>query len=232
MFSVTSEITAAGGQAEFVKTNVTIEADWKNALDVATSKFGRLDILVNNAGWTYRLKDSLTVTEVEYDREYSDLDSTSLPLASYLLSAIGIFDINVKGIFHSVNIIMPHFLAQGSGNIINIGSCITARPGPGLLWYGATKGAVDMVTRCLAAEFTPRGVRVNGISPSMGETPLMGDFLGKDPTDQIRLTKSAEAPLNRLCTPLDIAKAALYFATPYFNDFQTYVQLDFVKFGS
>ncbi|KAA8646689.1 uncharacterized protein ATNIH1004_005364 [Aspergillus tanneri] len=197
---VTAEIIAAGGQAEFVKTNVTIETDWENVLAVAKDKFGGLDILVNNAGWTYRLKDSLTVTEAEYDR---------------------IFDINVKGIFYSVNVIVPHFLAQGSGNIINIGSCITAQPGPGLLWYGATKGAVDMITRCLAAEFSAKGIRVNGVSPAMGDTALMGDFLGKDPTDQIRQSKSAEAPLNRLCTPMDVAKAALYFATPYFNDFQT-----------
>ena len=53
----------------FVKTNVTLEADWTHALDVAISKFGTLDILVNNAGWTYTRKDTLEVTEAEYDRE-------------------------------------------------------------------------------------------------------------------------------------------------------------------
>lgn len=63
------EILTAGGQAVFAKTDVTQEADWKNALEIAISKFGTLDILVNNAGWTYTRKDSLTVTEVEYDRE-------------------------------------------------------------------------------------------------------------------------------------------------------------------
>ena len=79
-----------------------------------------------------------------------------------------------------------------------------------------------MITRGMASEFSPKGIRVNGISPSMAETPLMGDFLGQDPTSEIRERKAAEAPLNRLCTPLDIAKAALYFASDYFNDFQTY----------
>lgn len=53
----------------FAKTDVTKEEDWKKALEIAKSKFGTLDILVNNAGWTYKKKDSLTVTEVEYDRE-------------------------------------------------------------------------------------------------------------------------------------------------------------------
>lgn len=225
LLRVASEIRAAGFEAEFVKANITVEADWKNALEVGKTKFGGLDILINNAGWTYRNKDSLKVTEAEYDRKYSSRGRAWITLCKELTLLLVIFDINVKGIFHSINVIMPHFLAQGSGNIINIGSCIVARPGPGLLWYGATKGAVDMVTRCLAAEYSSQGVRVNGISPSMGDTALIADFLGKDATDQIRHAKSAESPLNRLCEPMDIAKAALYFATPYFNDFQTYVPL-------
>jgi 3-oxoacyl-[acyl-carrier protein] reductase len=53
----------------FAKTDVTKEEDWRNALEKTKSTFGTLDILVNNAGWTYKKKDSLTVTEVEYDRE-------------------------------------------------------------------------------------------------------------------------------------------------------------------
>jgi 3-oxoacyl-[acyl-carrier protein] reductase len=141
------------------------------------------------------------------------------------LAVAGIFDVNVKAIFYSVNTILPHFLERGSGNIINIGSCITERPTPGLTWYGATKGAVDMVTRHLANEYSPKGIRVNGISPSISETPLMRDFLGKEPDSESRASLTAHVPLNRLCTPLDIAKAALYFATPYFNDFQTGIVL-------
>ena len=120
----------------------------------------------------------------------------------------------MKGIFHSVMVILPHFLAQGSGNIINIGSCITENPTPSLTWYGATKGAVDMITRHLAKEYSPKGIRVNGISPSISETPLIRDFIGKDPDHESRERLTASVPLNRLCTALDIAKAALYFATP------------------
>ena len=135
----------------------------------------------------------------------------------------GVFDINVKGIFHSINATVPHFLAQKSGNIINISSCVTSKPVEGLLYYNATKGAVDLLTRGLANEYSSRGIRVNGLSPSMGNTGLAADFVGQEFTADVAKSKATEALLNRLCTPMDIAKACLYFATPYFNDFQTYV---------
>lgn len=65
---VVKEIQQRGGQAAFAKTDVAKEADWVNVLEIAKKSFGGLDILVNNAGWTYRRKDTLTVTEQEYDR--------------------------------------------------------------------------------------------------------------------------------------------------------------------
>lgn len=64
-----SDIRQAGHTAVFVKTNVTSAADWKDAVDKAMAQFDKIDILVNNAGWTYRRKESLEVTEYEYDRE-------------------------------------------------------------------------------------------------------------------------------------------------------------------
>lgn len=142
-------------------------------------------------------------------------------LSDFLSIGPEIFDVNVKSIYHSVNVCMPHFIAQGSGSIINVSSCITIRPNNGLVWYAASKGAVDTVTRSLAAEFTPKGIRVNAILPSYGETPLTPEFLGRPITPEITTARSAESLVKRVCTPLDIAKAALYFATPYFNDFQT-----------
>jgi NAD(P)-dependent dehydrogenase (short-subunit alcohol dehydrogenase family) len=78
-----------------------------------------------------------------------------------------------------------------------------------------------MVTRHLAAEYSPKGIRVNGVSPSIGETALMADFIAQEPDTASRAALTAPVPLNRLCTPADVAKGALYFATPYFNDFQT-----------
>lgn len=68
--SVTEEIKRAGLSATFFKADVTKESDWKSAIDQVITQFGKVDILVNNAGWTYRKKDSLSVSEAEYDRMY------------------------------------------------------------------------------------------------------------------------------------------------------------------
>ncbi|KAL7756834.1 hypothetical protein ACKLNR_013827 [Fusarium oxysporum f. sp. zingiberi] len=197
---VANEIKHSGNTAIFVKTDVTKAADWTAAVDQAISQFGKVDILVNNAGWTYRRKDSLDVAEAEYDR---------------------IFDINVKSIYHSVNATVPHFLKQGSGSIINISSCVTSKPTPGLLYYNATKGAVDLLTRGLAAEYSSRGIRVNGISPSLGNTALVSEFVGGEFTSDLLSQHNKEPPIERMVTPKDIAKGCLYYASPFFNDFQT-----------
>ena len=103
---------------------------------------------------------------------------------------------------------------------MNISSCITEDPTSGLTWYGASKGAVDMVTRHLAAEYSPQGIRVNSVSPSIGNTALFNEFVANDSPDE-KLFSSLYPPLGRLCTPMDIAKACLYFASDYFNDFHT-----------
>ncbi|KIW14473.1 hypothetical protein PV08_07257 [Exophiala spinifera] len=206
-----ADINAVGGQrvvddlkaqdyhAELVHMDVTRRSDWDKALEVAKSTFGGLDVLVNNAGWTYRRKATLEVSDAEYDK---------------------VFDVNVRSIFHATNSIMPYFLEKKAGNIINISSCITENPTTGLTWYGASKGAVDMVTRHLAAEYSPLGIRVNSISPSIGNTALFKDFIANDKPDSETFS-SLHPPLGRLCTPLDIAKGTLYLATEYFNDFQT-----------
>jgi 3-oxoacyl-[acyl-carrier protein] reductase len=115
---------------------------------------------------------------------------------------------------------MPHFVAQKSGDIVNISSCITQNPTTGLTWYGASKGAVDMATRHLAAEYATHGIRVNSVSPSIGNTALFKDFVANDAPDDA-MVSSLYPPLGRLCAPLDIAKGTLYLATPYFNEFQT-----------
>lgn len=116
---------------------------------------------------------------------------------------------------------MPEFLAQGGGSMINISSCVTSKPVSGLLYYCASNGAVDLLTRGLAMEYSSRGIRINGVSPSQGDTGLAAEFVGKAFTDAVKGRKALEAPMNRLCTADDIARACLYFAAPYFNAFHT-----------
>ncbi|KAB8264714.1 oxidoreductase [Aspergillus pseudonomiae] len=191
---VAANITTAGLVATFIKADVTKAVDWQAAVDTTLAQFGKVDILVNNAGWTYRRKDSLDVTEAEYDR---------------------IFDINVKSIYHSINAVLPHFLKQSRGSIVNISSCVTSKPTSGLLYYNATKGAVDLLIRGLAAEYSNRGIRVNGISPSLGNTALVSEFVGEEFSADMAKVQATEAPVQRMVTPLDIAKGCLYLASPY-----------------
>lgn len=133
----------------------------------------------------------------------------------------------MKGIFHSINAILPLFLKQGHGSIVNISSCVTSKPTSGLLYYNATKGAVDLLTRGLAAEYSNRGIRVNGISPSLGNTALVSEFVGEEFNTEMAKVQATQAPVQRMVTPLDIAKGCLYLASPHFNDFQTYVPITF-----
>ena len=104
---------------------------------------------MNNAGWTYRNKPILEVTEEEFDRVYA---------------------INVKSIFLMIKVAAPVMIAQGGGCMINIGSTAGIRPRPGLTWYNASKGAVNLGSKSLAVELAPAKIRVNCVAPVMGET--------------------------------------------------------------
>src|SRR6478609_6065262 len=135
--------------------SVAKKADVDAAVKLAVDKFGKLDVVVNNAGWTFRNKPMLEVTEEEFDR---------------------VFDVNVKAIFLMTNACVPVMKKQKSGRIINIGSTAGVRPRPGLTWYNASKGAVNLMSKSMAVELAPDGIRVNCIAPVMGETGLLEAF--------------------------------------------------------
>jgi 3-oxoacyl-[acyl-carrier protein] reductase len=181
----------AGKGAVAVAGDVTKRSDLDAAIKTATDMFGRLDIVVNNAGWTYRNKPLLELTEQEFDK---------------------VFDINVKSIFHMMNAAVPLMRKQGGGSIINIGSTGGIRPRPGLTWYNATKGAVNLVSKSLAVELAPDRIRVNCIAPVMGETGLLEAFMGKDDTPENREKFIGTIPLGRFSKPSDIATACVNFA--------------------
>ncbi len=153
---------------------------------------GGLDILVNNAGVTHRNKPILDVTEDEFDR---------------------IFRVNVKSIFHFVREAVPAMRERGGGSIINIGSTAGIRPRPGLTWYNASKGAVNLMSKSLALEVAQWNIRVNAICPVIGETGLLETFMGVPDTPENRARFIATIPLGRMSRPDDIANAALYLAS-------------------
>ncbi len=171
--------------------SVASKADVDAAVKLAVDRFGKLDVVVNNAGWTFRNKPMLEVTEEEFDR---------------------VFDVNVKAIFHMTNACVPVMRRQKSGRIINIGSTAGVRPRPGLTWYNASKGAVNLMSKSMAVELAPDGIRVNCIAPVMGETGLLEAFMGVPDTPENRAKFIGTIPLGRMSRPSDIANACVYMA--------------------
>ena len=189
--AVAEEIAAAGGTACAVEANVARRTDIAAAIAEAQQRYGRLDILVNNAGWSHVNKPMLEVTEEEFDRA---------------------FDVNVKAIYLAALEAVPLFREQGGGCIINTSSTAGLRPRPGLTWYNASKGAVNIATRSMAVELAPDRIRVNALCPVIGETGLTATFMGSD-TPELREKFIATIPLGRMSQPRDIANAALYLAS-------------------
>ena len=180
-----------GGNAFALRCDVADGNDVKRAVEAVMETFGRLDIVVNNAGTTHRNKPLMDVTEEEFDR---------------------VFAVNVKSIYHTTMAAVPHLRAGSGGVILNIGSTAGLRPRPGLTWYNASKGAVNLLSKSMAVELAPDRIRVNALAPVAGETPLLATFMGED-TPERRAAFVATIPWGRLSTPRDIANAALFLCS-------------------
>ncbi len=189
---VTQEILAEGHVAISVAADVASRADSQSMIDAAVKSFGKLDILVNNAGISHKNKPLLEVEEEELDRVYA---------------------VNVKSIYLACYAVLPIFRAQGGGVIINTSSTAGLRPRPGLTWYNASKGAVNILTKSMAVELAPDKIRVNALCPVAGETALLETFMGKPDSEEARAPFIASIPLGRLSRPDDLANAALYLAS-------------------
>ncbi|MCF6321547.1 MAG: SDR family oxidoreductase [Rhizobiaceae bacterium] len=181
-----------GERALGLQCDVTILDDLKSVVAQSISQFGRVDIVVNNAGWSHKNQPMLEVSEAEFDK---------------------VFEINVKSIYQMSKAVIPHMRENKNGVIINIGSTAGKRPRPGLSWYNATKGAVNLLSKSMAVELAPDNIRVNCIAPVIGATALLETFMGEKDTPEARAKFMAGIPLGRFSTPRDIANAALYFAS-------------------
>jgi 3-oxoacyl-[acyl-carrier protein] reductase len=183
---------AIGDGALAARADVTSREDVEAMVGTATSVLGRLDILVNNAGYTHVNQPALAVSEADFDR---------------------VFAVNVKSIYLTT-LAAAEALEAAKGVIINVASTAGVRPRPGLTWYNGSKGAAITLTKSLAAELAPKGIRVNAINPVMGETAMLERFMGVPDTAENRARFVATIPLGRMSKPEDIANAALFLADP------------------
>jgi 3-oxoacyl-[acyl-carrier protein] reductase len=181
-----------GEAAIAVACDVSKRADVDAAVAATLARFGRIDIAVNNAGFTHRNQPLLDVDEATFDR---------------------VFDVNVKSIFHMVHAVVPLMRGQKGGVILNVGSTAGIRPRPGLTWYNASKGAVNLMSKSLAVELAPDNIRVNAICPVMGATGMLEAFMGMPDTPENRSRFIATIPMGRLSEPRDIARAAVFLAS-------------------
>ena len=184
---VVAAIKAAGGDAVAVKANVGNPAEIPPLFAAAKSHFGRLDILVNNAAVMKR---------------------TFLPdVTAEAINAH--FDVNVRG--YLLCVVEAAKLLTSGGCIINIGSAISRMAYPGAVVYTATKGAIDTMTRVLAAELGPRGIRVNVLAPGSTRTDMNSEKSGK--TKEEEEQEIAATALRRIGEVEDIADAASFLAS-------------------
>lgn len=185
-------ITAEGGAAAAVKVDITRAEDAKLMVDTAVRLWGHLDILFNNAGIPMSFTPVEDLTVEHFDK---------------------LMNVNVKGVFLGTKYAVPVMKAQGGGVILNTASTAAIRPRPGLTPYNASKGAVVTMTKSLAVELAPSGIRVNAICPVATDTPMLDGFIGDRFTrDEGREKFRQTIPLGRLCTAEDVADAALYLA--------------------
>ena len=187
-----AQVRAAGGEAIFARTDVAREADVAAAVRAGESAFGRIDVLYNNAGIFPAEDGAVTdITEAVWDR---------------------VMNVNLKGIFLVCKHGIPALLRAGGGSIVNIASfvalvgCTVPQDA-----YTASKGGVIALTKSLAVQYGPRGIRTNAICPGPIETPLLTSWLLSDPeAKQVRLNR---IPMGRFGRPEDIVHLALYLAS-------------------
>ncbi len=186
--AVEAQISEAGGQALFVRLDVTEESEWTNAVEQAVSRYGKLDVLVNNAGISSRaFTDDIGIEA--WDK---------------------IMEVNSKGVFLGTRAAVPKMLEAGGGSIINISSIMgLVGSAGGHPAYNASKGAVRIFSKAMAVRHGKDNIRVNSVHP--GFMPPMASGIAYD-QDQ-RRGSLEQTPLGREGRIEEVANAVLFLAS-------------------
>lgn len=189
---VVKQIRKSGGEAMFLRADVSRAKDCEKSVRETLRVFDRLDILFNNAGVFYP-QTAIECSEKEWDEQ---------------------IDVNLKGTFLMSKCVLPTMIAQKSGVIINNSSGWGIVGGDHAVAYCASKGGVVLMTKAMAIDHGPQGIRVNCICPGDVETPMLpadAKMRGLNWKDYI--AGCASRPLGRVGTVDEIAKAVLFLAS-------------------
>ena len=177
--SVLEEFENLAAEAEFVKTDVTDEGAVESLFDATTDRFGSVDILISNAG-VFMTGSVTDMSAEDWQQELA---------------------VNLTGVFHCCKHGLPELTAGDSASIVNVSSVYGIRGGVANFGYTATKGGVLAVTKQLAVEYGPAGVRTNTVLPGFIETRMLDD----DTPDETESFALKNTPQGRLGTPEDVA---------------------------
>ncbi|OPA74567.1 short-chain dehydrogenase [Paenibacillus selenitireducens] len=187
------EIKQAGGQGLALRQDVTQEADWISVVEQSKEAFGTIDILFNNAG-IYIIKPLAEITLEEWNR---------------------LMGINVTGVFLGMKHVMPLMAEQHKGSVINASSIAGLTGAAGHVLYGASKGAVRIMSKDAAMEYATKGVRVNSIHPGYIDTGMVDYAAQVNHTSKSNLADIS--PNGRLGSVNDIANIVLFLASDEAN---------------
>ena len=177
-----------GARALFVPLDVSREAHWERAVAQTVARFGHLDVLVNNAGIYARRLLTETSSE-DWDR---------------------MMEVNAKGVFLGARAVIGAMRAAGGGSIVNLSS-VAGLVGSGIATdYNASKGAVRLLTKCIAIQHARDNIRCNSVHPAPVDTPMGQASM---PEGEIRRRRLDEIPLGRLGTVDEVAWAIVYLAS-------------------
>jgi NAD(P)-dependent dehydrogenase (short-subunit alcohol dehydrogenase family) len=190
--AVAASIREAGGDARFVRTDVSALADVERLVASAVDAHGRLDCAFNNAGIVGDAKPLHEYGADEFD---------------------AIHGVNVRGVFHCLKAELPAMLAGGGGNVVNMCSTLGLIGLPGFAAYVSSKHAVAGLTKVAALDYAQQGIRVNAIAPGVCRTPGVVEIMDATPggEDVFR----APIPMGRLGSPEEIAEVALWLLSDH-----------------
>lgn len=185
--AVAADIKAAGGKAIGLECNVTKEEHLTAAVDAAINTFGKLSILVNNAGGGGPKPFDMPMGDFEWA-----------------------YQLNVFSLFRLTQLAAPHMQKAGGGAVLNISSMAGENKNTRMASYGSSKAAVNHLTRNIAFDLGPMGIRVNCIAPGAIQTDALASVM----TPEIEKAMLKHTPLGRLGKADDIANAALFLCSP------------------